>query len=227
MGARSRPTRPMRLPPLVVGLIALAPLGGFAVRRAAAEDGALGGRVATLLAVRCLECHAGEDPQGGLGLENAEAISRGGVTGPAIVPGDADASLLVRAVRRQDPAVAAMPPEEPLSAEEIALVEAWIAAGASWPANAVAEDDDGSPVGSAWEDPRNPVTRRWRGERIDLWSFQPLVRPPVPSAIEALISASPPVVIDAFLAEKLEAAGLEARIRSSRASIWAAVFDLS
>ena len=219
MEARSRPTRSKRLLRLVVGLFTLALLEGSASRSAAAEDGALGGRVETLLAIRCLECHAGEDPQGGLGLENVAALTRGGLAGPAIVPGDADASLLVRAVRRQDPAVAAMPPDEPLSADEIALVEAWVAAGAPWPAEAAAGDDDGRPVGSAWEDPRNPVTRRWRGERIDLWSFQPLVRPRVPPPIEAQVPAPPATVIDAFLAEKLEAAGLEVAPQADRRTL--------
>ena len=165
MGAGNHPTRPTRPHPLV-GLMAVVLLASLASGSAGAEEGALAGRVETLLVVRCLECHAGHDPQGGLALDDAAAFARGGQTGPAVVPGDADASLLVRAVRRQDPAVAPMPPDEPLTGDEIALIEAWVAAGAPWPGAAPPEDDDGSPVGSAWEDPRNPVTRRWRGERM-------------------------------------------------------------
>lgn len=208
MGVPSRPRRPLRPRSRVAAMIALMLLGASAARLTPADDDALGGRVATLLAVRCLECHAGKEPEGGLALDDAAAVSRGGLTGPAIVPGDADASLLVRAIRRQDPAVAAMPPDEPLSAEELALVEAWVAVGAPWPADAVDDDVDGGPVGSAWEDPRNPVTRRWRGERIDLWSFQPLTRPPVPETIEAVASAPPAAVIDAFIDAQLADRGL-------------------
>jgi hypothetical protein len=193
-------------------MIALALLGASASRPAAAEDGALGGRVETLLAVRCLECHAGQDPQGSLALDTAAAFARGGQTGPAVVPGDADASLLVRAVRRQDPAVSPMPPDEPLSGDEIALVEAWVASGALWPVEAPAEDGDGGLVGSAWEDPRNPVTRRWRGERIDLWSFQPLERSAVPATRGVEGYEMPPdgvpEVIDAFLEARLADRGL-------------------
>ena len=133
MGAWGHTTRPKLPRTVVLGMIALTLLGASASRPAAAEDGALGGRVEALLAVRCLECHAGQDPQGSLALDNAAAFARGGQTGPAVVPGDADASLLVRAVRRQDPAVSPMPPDEPLSGDEIALIEAWVASGAPWP----------------------------------------------------------------------------------------------
>lgn len=212
MGAWVHTTRPKLPRTLVLGMIALALLGASASRPAAAEDGALGGRVEALLAVRCLECHAGQDPQGSLALDTAAAFARGGQTGPAVVPGDADASLLVRAVRRQDPAVSPMPPDEPLSGDEIALVEAWVASGARWPVEAPAEDGDGGLVGSAWEDPRNPVTRRWRGERIDLWSFQPLERSAVPATRGEEGNRMPPdgvpEVIDAFLEARLADRGL-------------------
>ena len=212
MGAWGHTTRPKRSRTLVLGMIALAILGASASRPAAAEDGALGGRFEALLAVRCLECHAGQDPQGSLALDTAAAFARGGQTGPAVVPGDADASLLVRAVRRQDPAVSPMPPDEPLSGDEIALVEAWVASGALWPVEAPAEDGDGGLVGSAWEDPRNPVTRRWRGERIDLWSFQPLERSAVPATRGVEGYEMPPdgvpEVIDAFLEARLADRGL-------------------
>jgi hypothetical protein len=184
-------------------MIALTLLGASASRPAAAEDGAIGGRFEALLAVRCLECHAGQDPQGSLALDNAAAFARGGQTGPAVVPGDADASLLVRAVRRQDPAVSPMPPDEPLSGDEIALIEAWVASGAPWPVEAPAEVGDGGLVGSAWDDPRNPVTRRWRGERIDLWSFQPLEPCAVPATRgdegHETHPDGVPAIIDAFL----------------------------
>ena len=212
MGAWGHTTRPKRPRTVMLCMIALALLGASASRPAAAEDGALGGRVEALLAVRCLECHAGQDPQGSLALDNAAAFARGGQTGPAVVPGDADASLLVRAVRRQDPAVSPMPPDEPLSGDEIALVEAWVASGAPWPVEAPAEDGDGGLVGSAWEDPRNPVTRRWRGERIDLWSFQPLERAAVPATRGEEGYEMPPdgvpEVIDAFLEARLADRGL-------------------
>ena len=217
MGAWGHTTRPTRPHPLV-GLMAVVLLAFLSSGSAGADEGAPAGRVEKLLAVRCLECHAGHDPQGGLALDDAAAFARGGQTGPAVVLGDADASLLVRAVRRQDPAVAPMPPDEPLSGDEIGLIEAWVAAGAPWPGAAPPEDSDGSPVGSAWEDPRNPVTRRWRGERIDLWSFQPLVRPTVPATVgdEGPVGAA---IIDAFLNDRLAAAGIGSFPRADRRTL--------
>jgi len=175
--------------------------------RTSAADGGPASRIGALLAIRCGECHGGDDPQGGLALDSAAALSRGGDSGPVIVPGDADASLLVRAVRRQDRSVAPMPPDEPLVADDVALVEAWIAAGAEWTTDGPAGEDDGSPVRSAWDDPRNPVARRWRGERIDLWSFRPLERPALPVVRGSGGAAATPdaasAAIDAFLAARL------------------------
>jgi len=212
MGAWDHTTRPTRSSSAVVGLMAAALLGPLCFGRAGAEQGELQGRVEVLLAVRCLECHAGQDPQGSLALDTAAAFARGGQTGPLVVPGDADASLLVRAVRRQDPAVSPMPPDEPLSGDEIALIEAWVASGAPWPVEAPAEDGDGGLVGSAWADPRNPVTRRWRGERIGLWSFQPLERSAVPTLRggegPGTHRDGVPAVIDAFLEARLVDRGL-------------------
>jgi len=63
-----------------------------------------------LLVNRCFECHAGEKAGGGLSLETRAAWAAGGESGPAILPGDAEASLLMAAVRGDDPAWR-MPPE--------------------------------------------------------------------------------------------------------------------
>ncbi len=227
MVARPTMTRPAF--PLAVWLFAAALLAvGSAPFSAATDSGPpaeIGsGRIEKLLAVRCLECHAGTDPQGGLALDDATAFARGGDSGPVVVPGDADASLLVRAIRRQDPAVSPMPPEEPLSEEERAIVEAWVATGAEWPAAMAPDDADSGPVGSAWEDPRNPVARRWRGERIDLWSFQPLHRPPLP----AVGGHTPSAAIDTFIDDSLAAHALRASPPADRRTlIRRMTFDLT
>ena len=207
-GARHRNPRSRLLAVVLIGAL----WGPFPAKPALAADPALAGRIEALLAVRCGECHAGDDPQGGLALDSAAAVARGGESGPVLVPGDADASLLVRAIRRQDGGVSPMPPDEPLAADELALVEQWIASGADWPTVVTEGEDDGSPVGSAWDDSRNPVMRRWRGERIDLWSFQPLERSAVPSTRGNEGRGTPPdgvpAVIDAFLEARLADRGL-------------------
>src|SRR4051794_18517245 len=47
----------------------------------------------------CGECHV-DDEKGGLQVDSREALLKGGDTGPAIVPGDPDKSLLMHVIRR-------------------------------------------------------------------------------------------------------------------------------
>ena len=58
--------------------------------------------VRPLLSQHCHECHSGDEPDGGLSLDRHQAILRGGDSGPAVVPGDPNASLLISAVNYQD-----------------------------------------------------------------------------------------------------------------------------
>ncbi len=69
-------------------------------------------RIRPLLVARCFECHAGENVEGGLRLDVAGTISKGGDSGVAVVPGKPEASLLVSAIRYED---LEMPPDAPLS----------------------------------------------------------------------------------------------------------------
>ena len=85
-----------------------------------------------LLEQRCLECHRGEEPEGELLLLSRQAALQGGASGPAVVPGDPAASLLVQVLSAD--AEPHMPPEEQLSDEEIATLRDWVSAGATWPA---------------------------------------------------------------------------------------------
>ena len=74
----------------------------------------------------CLECHGIEAEEAGLDLRSYESILAGGDSGPAIVPGNSDESLLLKMIRNEE-----MPPEGDLpTAEEIALVTRWIQLGA-------------------------------------------------------------------------------------------------
>ena len=58
-----------------------------------------------MLADNCYKCHStlAEKVKGGLLLDSREALLKGGDNGPVIVPGDPDASLLIKAVRYTDP----------------------------------------------------------------------------------------------------------------------------
>ncbi|HZL99711.1 MAG TPA: c-type cytochrome domain-containing protein, partial [Planctomycetota bacterium] len=121
-------------------LAALAVLAGAcapsAPAGAPAQDGV--GLPETALAIlerRCFECHGpqAKKVKSGLRLSGREALLRGGDHGPSVVPGDPEASLLVQAIRWEDEDLE-MPPKDRLPPEEVAALEAWVAAGAEWPA---------------------------------------------------------------------------------------------
>ena len=73
-------------------------------------------KVEPILATHCLECHA-SDQKGGLDLSRRETAMKGGESGAVISPGQPDESLLLDYVASE-----AMPPDEPLSAEEITVL---------------------------------------------------------------------------------------------------------
>ena len=87
-------------------------------------------KVRPLLVARCQGCHGPRVSEGGLRLDNLPAVLAGGDSGAILSPGDPAASRVMKAVRREIDA--AMPPDEPLPAEEVAILEAWIAAGVPW-----------------------------------------------------------------------------------------------
>ena len=104
-----------------------------------AADGADAAR--QILDKNCVGCH-GPAKMGGLDLRERASLLKGGKRGPAVVPGDASASLLYRAVRREGDLQ--MPPgKNGLAAAEVETLKAWIDSGASWPASASAAAEPG------------------------------------------------------------------------------------
>ena len=89
-------------------------------------------QVRPLLAERCYSCH-GVLGRGELRVDSREALLEGGVSGPAIVPGDPDASLLIRSVRHEIEGQEMPQDGDPLSARQIENLVEWIAMGAPWP----------------------------------------------------------------------------------------------
>lgn len=84
-------------------------------------------KIRPLLESKCFDCHSSqaEDVKSGLKLDSLEEILKGGAMGPAVVPGDPDASFLLKALRYEE-ADYQMPPAGKLSDEEVELVEGWI-----------------------------------------------------------------------------------------------------
>ena len=148
-----------------------------------------------LLAERCYACHSAraEKPKGGLLLDSRSGWARGGDRGPAVVPGDIEASLLIRAVRYNDPDVR-MPPDGRLPQEEIARLEHWIRIGAPDPRDAETTLSD-----SRGTEASDPVAGKKH------WGFQPLTHHPPPTVDASDWPRSP---IDYFILARLESANL-------------------
>ena len=148
-------------------------------------------RVAALLAAKCGACHGPEAAESGFRIDVRERAAAGGDSGSAgIVPGKPEESELFIRVSTADKESRMPADGEPLSTAEQALVKEWIAAGAAWP------DDMQSLADLLPKGEPKPAKGR------NHWAFQPLVRPPVPPAPAGTAP------IDAFVLEKLAAAGL-------------------
>jgi hypothetical protein len=122
-----------------------------------------------LLVAKCQECHGEKKQKAGLRLDSHADVLKGGETGPALVPGKPEESLLIEAVRYTDENLQ-MPPKERLDPAEVALLEKWVALGAPWPADTGRTRAARDEFGFTEED------RKY-------WVFQPLARV-TPPALE-------------------------------------------
>ena len=96
-----------------------------------------------LLDAHCMSCHNEDKAKGRLVLGSREGALEGGKSGPALVPGKADESLLVKLI--QAGSKPHMPPKKQLTDAQIAALRAWINAGATWDV-AVAESTPRAPI---------------------------------------------------------------------------------
>ncbi|MFO0984638.1 MAG: PSD1 and planctomycete cytochrome C domain-containing protein [Planctomycetota bacterium] len=148
--------------------------------------------VEPLLAARCYECHGPERQRATLRLDVKDAALKGGRSGEALQPGNSAGSLLIRKVAGLEGK--RMPPTgEPLSAEQIGLLRAWIDQGARFT-------------------DRAPDTTR---TRLDHWSYRQPERPAVPSVADPAWGRNP---IDAFVRERLDREQLRPAAAADRAT---------
>src|SRR4051794_18620406 len=103
--------------------------------------------VRPVLAANCYDCHA-DEKMGGLRLDSREGMLKGGRSGPALVPGDPDKSLIIEAVRQTRPTLK-MPKGGHLTQPEIDALTEWVKAGAVWPAFTAAATNTASASPSA------------------------------------------------------------------------------
>ncbi len=188
---------------------ALALTAGMA--HAADTDDWFESKVRPVLTRNCYACHT-EARSGGLRLDSAEGVAKGGNSGPAVVPGRPEDSLLVQAVR-QTHARLKMPPGGKLKDDEIAAIEQWVKAGAVWP--------KGAATSSAAKTPAYVITPEQRA----FWAFQRVRKPAPPPVKDAADARS---AIDRFVTAKLEEKGLkQAKPADKRVLIRRATFDLT
>jgi hypothetical protein len=164
---------------ILTGLLALSTLVAWSVE---AADGPAGPdfdrEIAPLLVTRCLDCHTGAKPKGGLDL------SRQKTARAAFTPGKPEASPLWQRVHDNE-----MPPKKPLPEAEKAILKRWLASGAKWGTDPI--------------DPFRVSTRHRAG--YDWWSLQPVQRPAPPQVRQKEWARNP---IDAFVLARLEEKGL-------------------
>lgn len=167
-------------------------------------------RIRPLFVAHCYECHGPDRAKGGLRLNSGDAVRRGGDSGPVIVPGKPDESLLIEAVgHRSD---IKMPPKEKLADAEIADLKSWVEFGAPWPADQPDAKAEAAPF---------TITSEQRA----FWSFQPVRAPAIPRVKNETWSAGG---IDRFVLARIEAAGLKPSPEADRPTlIRRATFDLT
>ncbi|MBX7209461.1 MAG: PSD1 and planctomycete cytochrome C domain-containing protein [Verrucomicrobiaceae bacterium] len=152
-----------------------------------------------LLARSCYECHGPQKKKSGLRLDNLAYILQGGESGPAIVKGEPDKSLLMEFLSFKD-SDHEMPPDGKLPDKQIAALKKWIAIGAPWPEAEVAGAKVMHKPGTITDD-----DRKW-------WAYQPVKSSPVPKS-----DAKSP--IDAFIRDRLAKEGLKASPEASRTEL--------
>src|SRR6266404_7782319 len=136
---------------------------------------------------RCSQCHGPSLQMSKLNLSTREGMLKGGEKGPAVVPGNADASPLYRRVAGLQTPIMPMPPVAPLKAEEVALLKDWIDQGAKWtsdaaPAPAVSTSANPSASPSAY--PGGYTPRQITEQDRSWWAFKKPVRAAVPRVSE-------------------------------------------
>ena len=156
-----------------------------AVSQAKMQTRAFDQTIAPILSAHCFECHSGAKPKGKLDLSRRATAFRGGESGPAIVAGDLDESLIWEMIEADE-----MPPENVLPEADKKIIRAWIVGGARW--------------GSDPIDPFQYTSSRRAG--YDWWSLQSLTKEPVPTIDGDRWSRN---AIDRFVLAKLKTKGLD------------------
>jgi hypothetical protein len=129
-------------------------------------------RIRPVLVDTCFKCHGGKKVSHGLRVDSREALLKGGDTGPALLPGDPDRSLLVQALRHTHDSIK-MPPGQRLPDAVVADFATWVKQGAVWPKTASSQ---AQPFPSQRHWAFQPVTRGSPPPDPSGWSDHPIDR---------------------------------------------------
>ena len=170
-------------------------------------------KIRPVLTEQCYKCHShtADKIKGGLMLDSRDAVLHGGSSGPIIVPGKPDDSVLIQALRYTD-ADLRMPPEEhggKLTEQQIADFTEWVRRGAP--------------------DPRVPLAlaggSSYGGVGKSHWAFQPVQKSAVPAVKNTAWVQSP---VDNFILARLETTDLvPSPLADKRTLIRRVTFDLT
>ena len=141
----------------------------------------------------CYECHGRSKARGQLRLHAPEFIAKGGQSGAVITPGTGHTSLLIRRLLDENPDDRMPLDADPLPAETIALIRAWIDQGAAMPA-----------------------ARADAAAVEEHWAYVKPARPALPEVRDAAWARSP---IDRFVLARLDEEGLAPSPEASRATL--------
>lgn len=146
-------------------------------------------KVRPLLVTNCQECHSSKKQESGLRLDSRQALIDGGDSGQrAVVPGDPDRSLLIKAVNHVGDYQ--MPPKKKLTDEEISTLSEWVKFGLPWPSAA-----------SAPIETKMSAADLAKEHRQTHWAYQPVRRPEPPEVRSAECEVRNSV--DSFVVQKL------------------------
>ena len=161
-------------------------------------------KVRPILVERCQLCHGEAKAKGGLRLDTRDGLMLGGGSGPVVVAGKPEDSLLVEAVGYAGEIQ--MPPKSKLPADEIAILTRWVETGAAWPI----DRDSKANNSSSKVKPFNLL------ERGKHWSWRP-VKPSTPPDVRD--QTWPINDVDRFILAKLEAANIPPAREADRATL--------
>ena len=221
VSAVNRPLRSPQwlFPPIAPVMVLTALMAALVVRPAIAAESEKSAKVEffekkvrPIFVRHCHACHSADTkPAGGLRVDDRNGLLLGGNTGPAVVAGQVDKSLLLKRVAKD--AKRRMPLEgEYLSDEQITVLSQWIKDGAAWPTIRIPAS-------------LGKTTARYEKLKKEHWAWQPIVAPKAPAVEDADWPRSD---VDRFLLARLEAAGMKpVGDADKRTLLRRATFDLT